>query len=54
MVRLTNVTDSRTGKHHSVVIVKERYVKYFIPDEVEPEPEVEETVEENNEEETEE
>ena len=30
MVTLYNVIDGRTGKHHSVAIVKEEDVKYFI------------------------
>lgn len=31
MIRLENVIDIRTGQFHSVAIVKERNVKYFIP-----------------------
>ena len=30
-VKLYNVIDTRTGKFHSVAIVKEDKVKYFIP-----------------------
>ena len=30
-VRLTNVIDTRTNKYHSVAIVSEKKVKYFIP-----------------------
>lgn len=31
LVRLENVIDTRTGKLHSVAIVKEKNVKWFIP-----------------------
>lgn len=31
MVTLYNVIDTRTGKFHSMVMVKERYVKFFVP-----------------------
>ena len=31
MVTLYNVIDIRTGQHHSVAIVKQRNVKYYIP-----------------------
>ena len=31
MITLYNVIDTRTGKHHSVVIVKQQKAKYFIP-----------------------
>ena len=31
MVKLYNVVDVRTNQFHSVAIVKERNVKYFIP-----------------------
>lgn len=30
MVRLHNVIDTRTGQFHSVAVVKERNVKWFI------------------------
>ena len=30
MVRLENVIDTRTGQFHSVAVVKERNVKYFV------------------------
>ena len=33
MIRLKNVIDTRTGQYHSVAIVKEKNVKYFIPGE---------------------
>ena len=35
MVRLENVIDTRTGQFHSVAVVKERNVKYFVPAEEE-------------------
>ena len=38
MITLYNVIDTRTDKFHSVVIVKERYARFFVPvvlDEVE-------------------
>lgn len=31
MITLYNVIDTRTGRFHSVAIVSERKVKYFIP-----------------------
>ena len=31
MVTLHNVIDTRTGQFHSVAVVKERNVKYFVP-----------------------
>ncbi len=31
MITLHDVIDIRTGKHHSIVIVRERLSKYFIP-----------------------
>lgn len=31
MVTLYNVVDTRTGQHHSVVIIRERLAKYFTP-----------------------
>jgi hypothetical protein len=31
LVRLENVIDTRTGKFHSVAIVKEKNAKWFIP-----------------------
>lgn len=37
MVTLHNVADIRTGKFHSVVVVKERNVKYFVEAEEEDE-----------------
>lgn len=30
-VTLYNVIDTRTGKYHSVVIIKERMARYFVP-----------------------
>lgn len=30
MVRLTNVIDIRTGKHHSEVVVKLRLARFFV------------------------
>lgn len=36
-VRLENVIDTRTGQFHSVAIVKEKNVKYFVPAEEENE-----------------
>ena len=35
MVTLYNVTDTRTGKFHSEVIVKQRMVRFFVPAEEE-------------------
>lgn len=35
MVTLYNVIDTRTGKFHSEVIVKQRMVKFFVPAEEE-------------------
>lgn len=31
MVTLHNVIDTRTGKFHSIAVVSEKKVKYFIP-----------------------
>ena len=31
MVTLYDVIDTRTGQHHSVVVVKARFAKYFVP-----------------------
>lgn len=31
MTTLTNVIDTRTGKTHSVAVVKEENAKYFVP-----------------------
>lgn len=40
MVTLRNVIDTRTGKHHSIAIVKEKNARYFVPaDEMESEEE---------------
>lgn len=48
-VRLTNVIDIRTNQFHSVAIVKEKNVRWYVPANVptveEPEPEEEETEE---------
>ena len=35
MVTLYNVIDTRTGKFHSEVIVKQRMVRFFVPAEEE-------------------
>lgn len=35
MVTLCNVIDTRTGKFHSEVIVKQRMVRFFVPAEEE-------------------
>ena len=35
MVKLTNVIDIRTGQFHSVAIIKQRNVKWFVPAEEE-------------------
>ena len=37
MITLHNVIDTRTGKFHSTVIVKERLARYFVPAEEEVE-----------------
>ena len=34
MVTLHNVIDTRTGKFHSEVIVKQRMVRFFVPAEM--------------------
>ena len=31
MITLYDVIDTRTGKYHSIVKVKERLAKYFVP-----------------------
>jgi hypothetical protein len=31
MIKLFNVIDTRTGKHHSVVICSEKKARFFIP-----------------------
>ena len=36
-IKLTNVIDTRTGQFHSVALVNEKKVKYFVPAEEEPE-----------------
>lgn len=30
-VTLFDVIDTRTNKHHSVVVVKQRYARFFVP-----------------------
>ena len=35
MITLRNVIDVRTGKRHSIAVVKENKVKYFVPAEEE-------------------
>lgn len=31
MITLYNVIDTRTNKHHSIVVVKHRYARFFVP-----------------------
>jgi len=37
MITLYNVIDTRTNKRHSIVVVKHRYARFFVPYEEEVE-----------------
>ena len=41
MVTLYNVIDTRTNQYHSVAVVKERNVKWFVPQPIQESPVVE-------------